>query len=225
MNIKGYRHFPLSASLSLAVLLIAMCVFQDNARAQELPALTFQGEGGNGTSIDSTRGYAFDVSASGGVFVTGLTVYDQGGNGLAEAHQVGLWNSSGLLLASVTVPAGTAAPLDGSGVFREVTLSLPLFLAAGTNYAVGALFMTGSTDLQAINWTSSSTASGIQYVESRFINGPATLTFPTSTGAFLGLPGGSFDISAVPEPQTWILLGAGVLLMIWQSAKRRARQS
>ncbi len=219
------RSFTSSACL-FAVSLFAVCLFLTSARGQELPALTFQGQSGNGTGANSTRGYSFDVSAVGGVLVTGLTVYDDLGNGLAESHEVGLWDSNGILLASVTVPAGTVAPLDSSGVFREVQLSMPLFLPAGTNYVVGALFFVGSPDLQAINWTSSSTAPGIAYDELRFINGPTVLTFPTSTlTGFTGLPGGSFDISAVPEPQSWVLLGGGACLLLWARAKRRARRA
>ena len=219
------RSFASATSL-FAVSLCAICLFLTNARGQELPALTFLGQGGNGTGDNTTRGYSFDVSAAGGVLVTGLTVYDDLGNGLAESHEVGLWDANGTLLASVTVPAGTLAPLDSSGVFREVQLATPLFLPAGSNYAVGAFSMVGSADVQAINWTSSSTAPGISYGELRFINGPLVLTFPTSTLAgFTGLPGGSFDISAVPEPQSWLLLGGGACLLLWMGAKRRARRA
>src|SRR5260221_13074925 len=61
------------------------------------------------------------VGVVGGVFLTSynyypqvnyLGYYDNGGDGLANSHVVSLWdNSNGnTLLASVTVPAGTAAP-------------------------------------------------------------------------------------------------------------------
>ena len=56
----------------------------------------------------------------GGVFLTTysywpnvnwLGYYDKDGDGLANSHQVALWGGNNNLLASVTVPAGTAAPL------------------------------------------------------------------------------------------------------------------
>jgi hypothetical protein len=210
----------LTVCISFAVLLVALCASPVNAHAQGVPALSFSGQGSNTASVDSTRGYAFNVTAVGGVFVTGLSFYDQGGNGLSQSHEVGIWNSSGTLLASSTVPAGTAAPLDSNGLFREITLALPIFLPAGNSYAVGAFFSGGSADSQAVNWTSMATAPGISYAEVRFVNNSSTLTFPTITSSFLGLPGGSFVVSPVPEPGTLSLLGVG--LVAWTVLRRRA---
>src|SRR5512135_2603468 len=56
-----------------------------------------------------TLGYSF--SANSPISVVGLGVYDYLGNGLNVAHDVGLWNASGTLLASTTVPAGSGASL------------------------------------------------------------------------------------------------------------------
>ncbi len=71
-----------------------------------------------------------------GAQVNYLGFYDSNGDGLANSHNVSLWTSGGSLLASVTVPAGTAAPLvDG---YRWVALSSPLTLPASTWYTLAA---------------------------------------------------------------------------------------
>src|SRR4051812_6006637 len=67
----------------------------------------------------------------GGIFLTTysfypqvnwLGYYDQNGDGLANSHLVTLWdNSTQGILASATVPAGTAAPLING--YRWVQLS------------------------------------------------------------------------------------------------------
>src|SRR2546422_9554426 len=61
------------------------------------------------------------VGTVGGIFLTTysfypqvnwLGYYDQNGDGLANSHLVTLWdNSTQSIIASATVPAGTAAPL------------------------------------------------------------------------------------------------------------------
>jgi hypothetical protein len=187
--------------------------------------LNFSGEDPNTTDFDSTRGYAFNITAAGGVTVTHLSFFDFGGNGLIESHEVGLWNSAGVLLASATVPAGVAAPLDSTGKFRIVPIT-PLLLPAGTGYAVGAVFLANSSDVQGIEWSSSSTASGITYVQPRLsLNGPG-LVFPTVTGAFLGIPGGSFNIApggaaAAPEPGSLALLALTCLPLIGAAVRQK----
>ncbi len=71
-----------------------------------------------------------------------LGVFDAGGDGLATPHQVGIWEiSTGKLVVSATVPAGTAGELiDG---FRYVKLPEPVALKGGTPYRIGALFARG----------------------------------------------------------------------------------
>ncbi len=71
-----------------------------------------------------------------------LGVFDAGGDGLATAHEVGIWEIyTGKLVVSATVPAGTAGELiDG---FRYVALPEPIELKGGTPYRIGALFTRG----------------------------------------------------------------------------------
>src|ERR1700690_1662408 len=84
-------------------------------------------------SLTETIGWEFNVLS--GTTVTGLGWYDQGSDGLQDAHEVGIWSSSGAPVASAVVAAGTADPLVG--LFRTVTIA-PIPLAPG-EYIVGGL--------------------------------------------------------------------------------------
>src|SRR5215472_7013304 len=85
-----------------------------------------------------TLGWEFTVTGT--IQVNDLAFYDNGEDGLADSHQLGLWNSTGTLLASGTVLAGTASPLVNQ--WREVAVS-PVQLGPG-NYFVGGLFLDGN---------------------------------------------------------------------------------
>src|SRR5678815_4779246 len=80
-----------------------------------------------GTSVEATFGWSFTVGTA-SLQVTGLGIWDDGNNGLIGAHPVGLWSSSGTLLATTIVPAGTAAPLLGE--YRFVSVPNPIMLSA-----------------------------------------------------------------------------------------------
>lgn len=188
-----------------------------SAALAQVPAMNFSAYSTNATSITSTRGYSFNVIEPNGIYVTHLTFFDDLSDGLADRHSVGLWDNQGNLLASAGISAGTVDPLDSTGMFRAKAIT-PLFLPAGSNYAVGGTFEAGSADLQAISMTGLTMGPALTYGELRFINnGLSTLTFPTSTISSTGLPGGSFIYQAVPEPGTMIALGAGLLAI----ARRR----
>ena len=85
-------------------------------------------------------GRAMTVSGS-GIEVFQLGVFDYQGEPLAAAHTVTLFDSTQTPVASVTVPAGTAAPLINA--FRFAPLGTPVFLPAG-NYSILAYQMTAS---------------------------------------------------------------------------------
>jgi len=202
-----------------ALLISALCAVSTSFA--QAPAMDFSTYGTNNASITSTRGYSFNVVEPNGILVTHLSFFDADSNGLADNHMVGLWDSAGNLLASSAISAGTVDALDASGKFRARAIT-PVLLAAGTNYTVGGTFNAGSGDLQAINVTGLTMGTGITYGEARVANnGLSTLTMPTTGGfGFNGLPGGSFNFQAVPEPGTMIALGAGLL-----AVARRRRSS
>lgn len=57
-----------------------------------------------------TLGFEFTVSSN--RTITSLGVYDSGANGLSSNAQIGIWDTSGNLLTSTTILAGTGQ-LDG----------------------------------------------------------------------------------------------------------------
>ena len=73
--------------------------------------------------------------------VNAIGWYDDSRDGLNQSHQIGLWQgplqSISNLLLSITMPAGTKAPLDGS--WRRLDLSADLTLQPG-NYLVAGTY-------------------------------------------------------------------------------------
>lgn len=97
--------------------------------------------------------------AASAVEITHLGFYDSGGDGLLEEHQVGLVEtSSGIVVASATIPEGEAATY--SNFCRWVELEEPVVLTPGVSYTVAAnVFQDGDP------WISSG---GANYPPSRF---------------------------------------------------------
>lgn len=125
-----------------------------------LPSLARGAVPGHSAAVQSTNppdatwtGFAGAISAgtAGWVVHVGpralevdhLGLYDAGGGGLAQAHQVGLWRANGTLITSVTVRAGTAAQLVDGYRYESIT---PVTLAAGTDYVLGAFYGSVSGD-------------------------------------------------------------------------------
>ncbi len=101
----------------------------------------------NADSIDWRRFIGADQSASIGwsfsvgnkdVELDALGIYDDGMDGMVDAHAVGIWTNGGTLLAQTTVPSGTAGTLVGS--YRYTALPTPITLTAGQTYVIGTYF-------------------------------------------------------------------------------------
>ena len=197
-----------------------------SSHAAAIPAITFPTpQTFSGPGVTSTRGFEFDVLPAEGVFVTDLSILDAAANGLAVSHAVGIWDAAGVLLAFTTVPAGTVAPLDTSGLFRVVNIP-DVFLPQGAGYVVGGEFAPGPIgDPLVTQWTTATTAPQIAYRRSRFVdNGSATLTFPTSSlPGSQGIVGPSFQVVPAPEPSSFGLITVASALgsiMRWPRASR-----
>ncbi|MGE5295553.1 MAG: hypothetical protein ACM3VT_12050 [Solirubrobacterales bacterium] len=93
-------------------------------------------------------GWTFQVTGSSSILVTHVGVYDQGGDGLATAHEVGIWYGA-TLMASIVVPAGTGGEYaDG---YRYIPIDPPLELAPdpippSSAYSIGVLFPGSNAD-------------------------------------------------------------------------------
>lgn len=131
---------------------LAVAVFPAHAPAA-LIAYTGTGATAGAATGNLNIGRQFSVTGT-GITLQSLGVWDSGGDGLLDSHTVTFFtinsgagganaNVTPITGASVTVPAGTAAPLTSG--FRFANLAAPIFLAPG-NYSVIAYGMNSTTD-------------------------------------------------------------------------------
>lgn len=103
---------------------------------------------GNRNDFTGTVGSQWEVGSY-ALTVTALGFEDRDRDGLNSAHQVSIWDTNGLPVASVTVSAGTTAVLEGA--WRYETLSTPVVLSAKTTYWIGGEVFSQDGD----GWTDS----------------------------------------------------------------------
>ncbi len=97
--------------------------------AQTFPAiLEWSGEVGFPES-PGIIGWEFTTNEP--IILTELGVYDDGDDGLLEDRNVTLWDSSGAILAEVSIPAGDSAVLEDGYRYQSV---LPRVLPSNTGY-------------------------------------------------------------------------------------------
>jgi hypothetical protein len=157
---------------------------------------------GSGTSGSGcTAGWVFEANSD--ITVTQLGFYN---TGLSGPVPVGLWDSSGNLLGSVTVNAGD--PSLNNFLYDPVS-GIPL--TAGQTYTIGAL------QTYATVWGTSDslvTAPQVSFEENAFIyNG--TLTDPTSTdsGQEIGYFGPNFQFTASAPEHPSLLVTLALLII------------
>jgi hypothetical protein len=197
-------------------------------------------------SSGTQNGFAGTV---GGIFLTTysfypqvnwLGYYDQNGDGLANSHVVSLWdNNTQGIIATATVPAGTAAPLVNG--YRWVPLASTVTLNYGSYYVIGA--QTDGVDLWGdlivntapdngnngqITWNSEYVQLGSGWEFTRAGRYDSAGNYPSEppnqsgSDAIYPVANLGFDVVAVPEPTILSLLGlsAGALFI---SNRRRIR--
>ncbi len=174
--------------------------------------------GNDGFSV----GWAFAVNAD--ISVTELGYYnririipDVGAVGMGFSHEVGLYSTSGILLASATV--NPSDPLING--FRYTAIP-QLALSANTHYIIAGLNLVDTDGYIAAS--SFSTPSEITFLEGRLIQS-TSLAFPSFTANVGGASifGPNFRYS-IPEPSIFILLGGALLGWIFfqkMSEKRK----
>jgi hypothetical protein len=227
-----------------AVLVFALSIltlgFAGQARADTaVPWITDPGTGTLRNNYTSTLGANLTVNTT--ITVTALGFWDSSiaadtDTGLNASHQVGIWNSNGTdLLASVTVPAGTAGELIGQ--FRYADLTTPLVLTAGQTYLLGAAMsdvVSGSSqDLFRDNTIVPVTGVATDNYSAFSSGGSGTFNAPLDNnpldnggvGAFVGpnflyIPPTS---PAVPLPSGIALAGIGMLVVCVMCTVSRSR--
>lgn len=208
--------------LTSAALAVALSCLASPASA-DVAVTGFTGGSTNNTSgqdLPFTVGFSFTPTAD--VTLTQLGLWDVNGDGFVDTHQIGVWDSGGILLLSDLIPSGTAATLlDG---FRYID-STDLGLFAGQTYTIGAvMFESSTTDAYVFGPSSVSTDALITFgfgVRSGDDSGFAFPDQTPNTGRFG--PNFQFTAGAIPEPGTWamMLLGFGTIGI----AIRRSRRS
>ena len=173
-------------------------------------------------------GWSFQVLSS-DLNVVSVGVFDDQ-NGLADAHELGIWDSSHALLLDVTVPAGTAGTLINSYRYTDVS---PITLTAGGTYFIAAFYPGKATTSAAQDHlliNSNQTYSGVQFVNSvqTFLGVGIPFGFPSqNAGVNQGVfgPNFRFDVAAAaPEPASSSLAGVAIILlgsMLRRSSRRR----
>ena len=176
-----------------------------------------------GPGYNQTLGFAFDVTSP--IKIDGLGYFDAGKNGLFGMVDLGLWDINRNLLAAITIPAGTTAPLDNW--FRWKPIQTALTLSRGRYVVAG--FTHSATDLYAggMSWPDLTASTGITYVGSMHNGSSSGLTYPN--GGPQGGPysppqgwfGGNVHIAPVPEPSTWVAGCAALLVVVGPMLRRK----
>src|SRR5690606_1244930 len=115
------------------------------ANAGSIPAVTVSGGDtrvGHSQNGSHTMGWAFSTNDD--VMVTMLGWYDHEQDGLIEPHKVGIFDTTGTLLVSAEVPAGTGGELNAQ--FRYVPIT-PFLLPGGVEYIIGGAYGELGTDV------------------------------------------------------------------------------
>ena len=135
------------------------------------------------------------------ITVNALGFFDDSQDGLAESHDVGLWDASGNLLAQTTV-----ASTDILVNQWRYSFVAPVTLAAQQDYYVGALYTSGADNVVFPGYSGVSTTANITYLNATYGEGGA-LADPTNAFGANGFFGP--NISTIPEPSTWAMLMLG----------------
>ncbi|MCP3980275.1 MAG: hypothetical protein GY716_13300 [bacterium] len=134
------RRFALPAALAVG--------FSTAASAQIVPAQDFSSSGATWVEsfcCERTIGWEFTIGND--VEVTSLGVYDRGAPGpnpgLGGAHEIAIWDLTGLVMSMSTVPVGTGGTANGEFRYQPVT---PFNLPGGTNYKIAAFWPPANFD-------------------------------------------------------------------------------
>lgn len=195
-------------------IILITIILAHNALQSQTPGVVFPTPETNQLNSDFSIGWRFQVNTN--IAITSLGVYDENSDGLNSSHPVGLYNDAGILLASVTVPSGTAGTLVNN--FRYANLGSTLYLTSGQIYRVAALHLIAGGD----NYSGCFSPCGdsyppeISYLGNRFTGSPV-LVFPTGNQANIvaGIHGGNFlfSLTVVPTLGQWGLIILGLLII------------
>ena len=170
---NGNRHSTLSGRLTGLLLLLALGVHGLVHAANPLySAAVATNDGNSGVTI----GMEFTPVAD--IQVTQLGVFDGGsdGAGLQTSHDVGLWQSNGTPVTSVTVTAASA--LTSGFRYEAIT---PVTLSAGQTYVLGTYYSMAGDKLQVLQSDPAPVATPfVTLGTTSLLEGGTGLMFPTA---------------------------------------------
>lgn len=117
------------------------------------------------------------------------------------AHPVGLWNSAGALIASVTIPQGTPSTVNAN--FAYVNLTSPILLNANETYIIGALNPVGSD----YNPRQGDITFAPEITFLSWMVADATELMRPDIETDFPIAAANLDVSVIPEPAGMALLG------------------
>lgn len=192
----------------------------------QTPAYTFASAP---VSHDNPLSLGFVFSTSAPVEVRALGYYDEGQDGFATAHEVGIFDAGGALLTSTLLSSGTVETLTDQFRYKAIT---PFVLAAGSTYTLAATTY-GSADGWAYGNAGASLAGftvdpriSIANNASRFhYQSDNVLRDPQDVFGYTIYAGPNFLIGAanVPEPGSVAFLAGVGLSSIGFLARRRKK--
>lgn len=207
------RHFK-GIILIAALACATQCVFADSLYTFDSVDITYNND------IPATLGYVFSVKNS--FEVTSLGWFDDYLNGFQDPHTVSLYDtSSGTLLTSLTLAAGTADPLQGSFRYHNIT---PVILNPGDTYLLAGT--TGSDDPYTENDDVCGFAISPNFIVPEnaglFVDNTPGFNYPDQHYSdYMVYAGPNLEgvpISDAPEPATisLLLLAAGLGLLLFR---------
>jgi hypothetical protein len=215
---------------SLLLLSFAAIVSAGVASAGTLPAATFTASYTFNNVESNTLGWGFTIDAP--IWVSALGYYDDSSltsptSGLLDNHIVGIFDSTGNLLTSTTVPAGTAGTLIENCLYSSIST---IELTPGTYYVEGTQQGTqgaNPTDPVAYWFSPPGSFSTLPEITSTWgvytlAGEPGVLTFAGGSGEYVAYMGPNFHASdtapsSTPEPGCALLLTGGLAgLLFWK---------
>lgn len=182
-------------------------------------ALQWSNSGSSGSS-SFTRGWGFSTNTA--INISSIGWFDFGNDGLATSHQVGIWNTSGELLMSGNVAAGTLDPLL-AGFRYSSALTGTTMLMAGT-YVVAGLSSSADDTWRYVDSSDVTMGSAITFLGDRTSNTEVFEYAGSQQGFDVGYFGANFQYdvaNAVPEPSTLPLSAIGLAALGAAAYSRR----
>lgn len=170
------------------------------------------GYGDVGGGNHAIFGWEFQPNAK--LHVTKLGVYDFGYDGLAEAHQIAIWDvdEPTTPVASATIPAGMVGEFAEGFWYVDVSSAI---LHAGRNYVIAAHYpTTADYQISTLDNGRATFHPLVEFVTRRYLMTTPSLVYPTGTSGSSGSFGPTFGFQVVPEPSTLLLAALGIAAVL-----------